>query len=159
MDFRIECCLGGLLSDISEYFGVLSPLLAIQRLAVLATSQDGQPYSSLVAFAVTDDLKQILFVTNRDTRKYRNIQQNSRVAMLVDSRKNDHADFETASAVTAIGVAREALGQERNHLSEVYLAKHPYLTDFLGMSNSALVLVAVSEYVIAGFDNAHRILV
>jgi hypothetical protein len=47
-----------------------------QSLAVLATQSNAQPYASLVAFAATEDLKQIIFLTPNTTRKYANIESN-----------------------------------------------------------------------------------
>jgi hypothetical protein len=44
-----------------------------QRQAVLATDADGQPYTSLVAFALTPDLEGLLFATpkkNEQVQKY-----------------------------------------------------------------------------------------
>jgi len=54
-------------------------LCASQHLAVLATEDCGHPYTSLVAFAVTDDLRRFFFATNRDTRKFANMQSNRHV--------------------------------------------------------------------------------
>ena len=57
-------------------------------------------YSNLVAFAETEDLKHILFITSRPTQKYRNLSHNPRVSMLIDSRSNAEADFHDAVAVS-----------------------------------------------------------
>ena len=81
------------MSKLSEYRDLLNPLLLSQHLAVLSTYYDGQPYSNLVAFAATNDLKHILFATSRNTRKYDNLCENKKVAMLIDSRKNETSDF------------------------------------------------------------------
>ena len=62
-------------------------LMMEQRLAVLCTAQpDGQAYTSLVAFAASQDLKQIAFATMRATRKFANLSSNPRVARLLDDR-------------------------------------------------------------------------
>ena len=44
-----------------------------QNLAVLSTRDGDQPYSNLVCFAATDDLRYLIFATTRATRKYANI--------------------------------------------------------------------------------------
>ena len=100
----------------------LKQLFISQPLAVLATQSEGQPYSNLVAFAETDDLKHLIFITNRNTKKYANVMLNQQVAILIDSRTNKKSDFETAVAVTAIGKADEATGKERDLLAEAYIA-------------------------------------
>ncbi len=43
-----------------------------QKLAVLSTSLSGHPYTTLVGFAATEDLRRIIFATTRATRKFAN---------------------------------------------------------------------------------------
>lgn len=119
----------------------LNELFASQKLAVLSTHDKGQPYSSLVCFASTKDLKQILFVTSKNTRKFSNIKTDSRVSFLIDNRTNQNSDIHDAIAVTATGKAEIADGKERDVLLRHYLTKHPYLENFLMEPTSALINV------------------
>ena len=137
----------------SQLESILRDLFQSQRLAVLATQSKGQPYSCLVAFAVADDLKHLVFATHRDTRKYQDLNADPRVSVLVDSRSNRDSDFRDALAVTATGRAEEVKGDERDRLLGVYLAKHPRLGDFAGSLDSALVRVVVEDYVVSSFQN------
>jgi nitroimidazol reductase NimA-like FMN-containing flavoprotein (pyridoxamine 5'-phosphate oxidase superfamily) len=114
--------------------------------AVLATQGCGQPYGNLVAFAATEDLKGLLFATARGTRKFANITMDPRIAMVMDSRTNQKADFQRAVAVTATGIAEEVESTERDHLLKLYLSKHPHLKKFVKSSNSALLKVKVDTY-------------
>ncbi len=82
-------------------------LLERQPLAVLATQDNGQPYTSLMAFAFTEDLRFLVFATATSTRKYMNIIEESRVALLIDDRSNNGEDFQKASALTILGEACE----------------------------------------------------
>ena len=75
----------------------LKDLFSMQRFAVLSTSNKGQPYSNLVAFASADDLKTLYFATTRATRKYKNISSDSRVSFLIDSRTNKSSDLSETS--------------------------------------------------------------
>lgn len=131
---------------------LLRDIFASQRLAVLATYGDGQPYINLVAFASTDDLRYLLFTTNRDTRKYRNLKENPLVAVLVDTRENKLSDFRKATAVTATGRARECTGSARKILIETYLTKHPQLGQFTDSLENALFAVKIDDYVVATFN-------
>jgi nitroimidazol reductase NimA-like FMN-containing flavoprotein (pyridoxamine 5'-phosphate oxidase superfamily) len=133
---------------------VLRKLLASQRLCVLATQGEGQPYSALVAFAETDDLRHMLFATFRGTRKYANLCADPRVALLIDSRSNQVSDFQDAVAVTVLGRAEEVHGDERTLLAERYLAKHPQLAEFIASQECALLRVDVSDHFIARFSEA-----
>ena len=52
------------------------------RFAVLATSDNRTPYTSLIAFALTPDRHTLIFATPKATRKYENI--NSQPAVSID---------------------------------------------------------------------------
>ncbi|MDF1555797.1 MAG: pyridoxamine 5'-phosphate oxidase family protein [Deferrisomatales bacterium] len=121
-------------------------LFRSQGLAVLSTQGEGQPYSSLVACAATPGLRQLLFATTRETRKFRNLATEPRVSLLVDNRANREADFQDAMAATAVGRAAEVEGADLAALRGVYLAKHPYLEDFLVAPTCALIRVQVETY-------------
>ena len=140
--------------DDIEFRKTLAELFSSQPLAVLATQGSGQPYGSLVAFVATDDLKHILFATTRATRKYANLSEESRVAMVVDNRSNQDSDFHNALAVTAMGTAEEVRDDERNDLTQLYLAKHPYLREFVMSPTCALLKVSVDRYyMVTRFQN------
>lgn len=124
-------------------------LLEKAPLAVLATSGDDKPHTSLVAFATAGSLGRIIFATNRATQKFANIRGNPQVALLVDDRTNRVSDFMDAIAVTAHGTARELEGDERRDMAEIYLARHPHLVGFVSSPSTALVLVEVDKFDVA----------
>ena len=133
---------------------ILSGLFTSQKLAVLGTHQGGQPYGSLVAFAATLDLRNLVFGTTRATRKFANLRSDPRVSMVLDNRSNRVADFRKAVAATALGRAKEARGKERGNLSKIYLAKHPHLKEFVSSPTCALVKMRVEVYyVVWRFQN------
>lgn len=132
----------------------LKDLFSSQRLAVLATQSKGQSYGSLVAFAVTDDLKSLLFATTRETHKYANLLDDPRVAMVMDNRSNQEADFHKAAAVTATGNVKEVEGREKERLLKIYLSRHPYLREFASSPTCALLEVEVDAYTVVNrFQN------
>ena len=136
----------------------LTQLLNSQRLAVLSTHNAGQPYASLVSFAATPDLMQLLFATTRSTRKYANLTSDSRAAMLVDNRSNEEADIHSAMAVTATGVVREISEAEKDEALILYLGKHPYLKDFVNSPSCAFLKLAVKTYfLVRRFQNVVEI--
>lgn len=135
--------------EISE---LVRSLLASQRFAVIATQSEGQPYSNLVAFAEADNLRSLLFVTSRDTRKYSNTIASKRVAVLVDNRTNQASDLTRAVAVTALGTIEEVATDYTGYLSAIYLSKHPQLENFLRKPSNALMRVAVTDYIVASFE-------
>jgi uncharacterized pyridoxamine 5'-phosphate oxidase family protein len=117
------------------------------KLAVLSTHDSGQPYANLIAFVGKKDLKKIFFVTPRTTRKFTNLSADSRVAILINSSLNMESDFHEAVAVTALGIAKEINGIEKDEILSLYLSKHPYLEAFATSPTCALVGVTISTYV------------
>jgi nitroimidazol reductase NimA-like FMN-containing flavoprotein (pyridoxamine 5'-phosphate oxidase superfamily) len=124
----------------------LGELFDSQNLAALSTHHDGQPYASLVAFYADDDLKHIYFVTPRTTRKFANLSADNRVAMMVNSSTNRVSDFHQAISVTAVGKAKDVAGADKKRILNRYLAKHPYLEEFVRSPTCALVGMAVGSY-------------
>ena len=124
----------------------LRALLASQRFAALATDDHGQPFESLMAFAATEDLRHLVVLTERTTRKYANLQSNPQVALLIDDRENRGSDTEDAVVVTAIGEALEFDPDVGAPLLELFLTHHPYLADFAASPTCAIVGVTVSSH-------------
>lgn len=143
------------LIDESELSRQIHKLVQTQRYAVLSTRQDnGHPYASLVAFRVGADLKQLVFCTQRSTRKFANLEAEERVAMLIDNRSNETTDLQEATAVTVLGECAEALGEERRRLSTWFLERHPAMADFVSSPSCAVMRMDVrSYYMVSRFQN------
>lgn len=128
--------------------GEIKNLLERQLLGVLATQGDGQPHTSLMAYAFTEDLRFIVFATAMSTRKHRNITGESRVALLVDDRSNSGEDFQTAAALTIVGDAFEVGADERDYYHDLYLKRHPSLETFLAAPATVFFKVDVHNYLL-----------
>ena len=128
---------------------ILRDLLESQLLGVLGTQHDGEPYTSLVGFVATPDLKQLLFATGRSTRKLANLVTDSRASMLVDNRTNRSSDFTEASAATAVGVVEQVGGEERAEFERLFLSKHPHLESFVRSPSCISLRLRVSVYMVA----------
>jgi uncharacterized pyridoxamine 5'-phosphate oxidase family protein len=137
---------------------ILRELVRSQYFAVINTLGEGLPYSNLISFVMTDDLKSLIFITDRNTRKFRNIIGNSNISLLIDNRTNRPSDISQAIAVTVIGAAHEER-EKTNSLKDIFLAKHPQLRQFVDKPQNAMIVVTVSEYIIAGFDKTQRLIV
>lgn len=121
-------------------------LLDSQIQAVLATQHQRQPYTSLMAFAVTPDLRHIVFATYRATQKYANLLDNPRASLLIDNRCNNSTDYRNAVAISAQGATREVDVTRRAELLELYLEKHPRLRDFVTATDCVLMQMDVKRY-------------
>src|SRR5512138_1985703 len=77
----------------------LQAMDAKEPFAVLATSDSGRPYTSLISFAITPDLKKVIFATPKNTRKYRNLVNTGDVSILVDNRTKKIKGFTETQAI------------------------------------------------------------
>jgi nitroimidazol reductase NimA-like FMN-containing flavoprotein (pyridoxamine 5'-phosphate oxidase superfamily) len=117
-----------------------------QRHAVLATDSDGQPYTSLVAFALTPDTEGVVCATPRKTSKYRNIMKNRNVSLMIDTRSNSTKGYIHSEAVTILGNAKQVRrGKQWNELADVLIKKHPQLEEFVRAASTALVLISFTK--------------
>lgn len=121
-------------------------LFGTQKLAVLATQSNGQPYTSLVAFSASGDLASIYFATSNTTYKYSNLTNDNRVAVLVNNSNNQTVNFQQAIAVSAIGKAQAVIESDKPAILKQYLAKHPHLEEFASSPTCALVRISVKTY-------------
>ena len=135
---------------------LLREIVSTQYFAVLNTIGQGLPHSNLVSFAATEDLKSLVFVTGRNTRKYRNIQDNHNISLLIDNRTNRPSDTSQAIAIAAIGIAREEM-DNRSLLRDIFLARHPQLRHFVEAPDSAIMLVTIRKYIVAAFDKTQTV--
>jgi len=132
--------------DSSDWIPGLRALLSSQPLGVLSTHDRGRPHASLVAFAASKDLREILFATPRTTRKYTYLIEDPRSALLVDNRSNTPADFHHAMAATARGTVEEIGHEDKERFLSPYLARHPHLSDFVRVPSCALMRLRVESY-------------
>jgi heme iron utilization protein len=141
----------------SDSFERIRDLFKSQKLAVLATIYESQPYCNLVAVAETSDCKSLIFATNRNTNKYRNLLKNRQVSLLIDDRTNLIGGFGKNVAITALGLAEEVTPEEKPYFAALLIAKHPEITSFIKGSDNTLFKVRISDYIVAGFESAEKL--
>ncbi|MGD0275287.1 MAG: pyridoxamine 5'-phosphate oxidase family protein [Syntrophales bacterium] len=114
----------------------------MEYFAVLATDSDGQPYTSLINFALMPDYKTVIFATPRATKKYRNMIKTKSVALLIDSRPKKTKNLMGTEAVTVIGNARPLKrGKAWETFANIYIKKHPDLAEFIYSLSTSLMVV------------------
>jgi nitroimidazol reductase NimA-like FMN-containing flavoprotein (pyridoxamine 5'-phosphate oxidase superfamily) len=112
--------------------------------AVLATDFAGQPYTSMIAYALTPDKKGIVFVTPQKTQKYKNILKNNRVSILIDTRSNTEKDYMSAESLTILGNAMPVRkGEKWSKLTGILIRKHPKLTEIIHSPETKLIFVKI----------------
>ncbi|MBM2832969.1 MAG: hypothetical protein HW406_130 [Candidatus Brocadiaceae bacterium] len=112
-----------------------------EKFAVITTEGDRLPYISLVAFALTSNMKGVVFTSKKTTRQFRNILTDNYVAILIDNRSvcNDCMNIE---AISIVGTANAVMrGKKWLELSNILIAKHPSLADFIHDPTTSLIYV------------------
>lgn len=120
-----------------------------QATGVLATVMDHQPYTSLVAFSYSPDLKKIFFATPNDTTKYRNLTDNPNISLIIDSRICNPKDFSRSAAITVMGEAHELAGEDKSRRLEDHTARLPGLAGFFSSPAMAMFQINVQQYIVA----------
>jgi len=133
-------------------------LLNEQPFAVLCTQGGGQPYGSVVAYAVNQDLNAVTFATPMATRKYRLLCECDRVSLVVDSRAKFPDDMMKVEAITATGRAVQLdPGPEFDRWAELLTTRHPQLKSFVTAPSSALFRIDITRYLhVTRFQEVHQ---
>ena len=130
-------------------------LLGSEDLGVLATSgADAAPYTSLVTFLATGGIEEIYFATFRSTKKYRNIKDNPKVSLLIDTRKNEPGYLKGSSALTALGKADTASAAAA--IRGPYLERFPHLESFIDHPGCEFIKIRVLKYILV--EGFHEVL-
>jgi len=132
-------------------------LVEEQPFAVLCMQGEGQPYGSIVSYAISDDLVSVIFCTSVNTRKYRLLCENDRVALVIDSRPRQPDQIMDAAALTATGQAVEIpRGPERAQLAKLLASRHAKIASFIADPSTALFRIKVNQYVyVTRFQKVH----
>lgn len=138
-------------SGTADVQAILLTLDKKERHAVLATDSGGQPYTSLVSFALSDDAKGLIFATPRKTSKYKNILNNRNVSLMVDTRSNTSKGYMQSEAVTILGTAFALRkGKKRDELCRLFTKKHPKLAGFVNAHSTALIFIEIKKAIHTG---------
>ena len=138
-------------STIKEY---IEGALQTSRFAVLATESGGQPHASLIAITPFGDFRKLIFATYRNTRKYRNLSHNSKVAVLIERGDVNMKDLQESIVLTIFGHTEEISIAENEVAYQAHLKRHPEMKSFMLSSDCALILVIAQSYqVVYGIDD------
>jgi len=123
-------------------------LMTGQSYCVLCTQGLGQPYGSVIAFAVNSQLNAVVFVTPIETHKYRLLTECDQIALVIDNRADDHtADDSGIDALTATGRAVELSRVEEIELcKQDLIQKHPHMHEFIDSPNNAYFRIQIQRY-------------
>ncbi len=138
-------------STTKEY---IEGFLKASDFAILATEGNGQPHASLIAITPLENCRQLVFATYRNTLKYRNIENNSKVALLIESERENKENLKERIVLTIIGYIREFSITENKAAYQAHLKRHPEMESFMLSSDCALIMVIARSYqIVNGIDD------
>lgn len=114
---------------------------------VLATQGKGITHASLISFAISNDLKYIVFATPINTGKFNLIAAEENISVLVDDRSSHKDSINEISALTIIGKGK--ILSDENEICKwatLLTEKHPNLNTFVKSSSTAIIRIDVVKY-------------
>lgn len=125
----------------------INDLVNNQMFAILCTQGEMQPYGSIIAYAVTEDLSKAVFATPINTRKYNLLSNCNKIALVIDDRSKYQDEITKISAVTITGKARQiSQNEELESYGNLLTTKHPYLNNFTQSPSSAVFVIEFIRY-------------
>ena len=134
----------------------MKALVKEKDICVLSTvSKDATPHCSLMAYVADEKCREIYMATHSTTKKYRNLQQNPAVSLLIDSR--EITSRQKAQALTVSGIFETIDNENKKDMVEAkLLRRHPHLKDFIKHPNTALICIKVQSYLLLdGLTDSH----
>ena len=129
-------------------------VLKLNKFAVLATESGGQPHASLIAITPFGNSLQLIFATYRNTRKYRNLSKNNKVAILIENGDVKMEDPQESIVLTIFGHIEEITIAENEAVYQAHLKRHPEMESFMLSSDCAFILVIAQAYqIVYGIDD------
>ncbi len=113
--------------DDQKHRTLAAEFLKTQRFAVVATIFDGEPQAATVAFSARYDFE-IIFGTYYTTRKYRNLKQNPKVAVVVG--------WDESVTVQMEGSAEELHGELLEECKRIHVEKNPSSAVYANMEEN-----------------------
>lgn len=126
----------------------IEKIIRSNDLAVLATCVDNKPHCSLMAYVPHEDCRTIYMLTNKESRKFRNISANSKVSLMVDNRLDDQVSRPAIKALTIGGTCAPAAQEEQERIKKLMLQKHPQLETLSSLENTIAIEVRSESFLL-----------
>ena len=117
-------------------------LIQSNNVCVLATVSEGEPHCSLMTYATNNDSHEIYMITQRETKKYRNLKGNPSVSLLIDTRKTDNKN--RTKALTITGTFQSSVDENKKSIILAsLLEKNSNLKEFIDDPATEIIVVQV----------------
>jgi nitroimidazol reductase NimA-like FMN-containing flavoprotein (pyridoxamine 5'-phosphate oxidase superfamily) len=138
----------------------IKAFLKEKDMCVLATTLEGKPHCSLMAYMTDEAAEWIYMVTHRGTTKYANLLANEQVSILVDNRcEGLPADRAVIKALTVHGIFHAVENEEKKkQILAQFQQKHPHMQEFLNSPEAEIISIRASSFLfLDGITDSHHI--
>ena len=126
-----------------------------EKYCVLATAMNNRPHCSLMAYTAEEDCKRLYMVTHKDSDKYRNLQTNDYVSLLIDTRSNQ---LEKSKKALTVNGRFSHINDEATlyRVKKELINRHPELKVFLDNESSCVFTVEIESFLLLdGFTDSY----
>lgn len=126
----------------------MKSLIRQKDTCVLATVFENAPHCSLMSYVTDADCREIYMVTHRETKKYRNLLNNSCVSLLIDTRTDASKNPRDVISALTIGGTFQKIDDEmkKERARAALLARHPALREFLTDPDAEIIAVRCRSF-------------
>jgi nitroimidazol reductase NimA-like FMN-containing flavoprotein (pyridoxamine 5'-phosphate oxidase superfamily) len=138
----------------------IKAFLEAEDMCVLATSREGKPHCSLMAYVADEETEWIYMVTHRTTTKYTNLLANDQVSLLVDNRCTRlPSERSKIQALTVHGTFHAVEDEtKKQRILEKFLVRHPHMEQFLSHPEAEVISVRPNSFLfLDGITDSHHI--
>lgn len=138
----------------------IKAFLKEKDMCVLATTREGRPHCSLMAYVADEEAEWIYMVTHRATTKYANVLANEQVSLLVDNRCErlplDRSKIQALTVHGTFQILEDAVKKKR--ILDQLRVRHPHMQEFLDHPEAEILSVRASSFLfLDGVTDSHHI--
>jgi general stress protein 26 len=128
-----------------------------KNVCVLSTVSGNKPYCSLMAYITAATCEEIYMLTHKNTTKFKNLQRNPFVSLLIDSRETQPRS--NAQALTIDGVFIPLLDENKKQkIQGNMLESFPHMKDFIHHPEAELIRIKINSFLLLdGLTESHFI--
>jgi len=119
-----------------------------QEMCVLATSADKLPHTSLMAYVADIEVQNVYMITHRNTQKFKNLEINPFVSLLVDTRSAEvSGKRENIVALTVSGKYSQVNNDDTIvEIKETFCNRHKHLQRFVNNDDAVVFKVEIKSF-------------
>lgn len=133
----------------------MKELVRKKNICVMATVSDNKPHCSLMAYITDAACEEIYMVTHKNTTKFNNLQKNSLVSLLIDSRETQPRS--KSQALTIDGVFTSPTDEnKRQKIRDKMLKSFSHMQAFIHHPEAELICIKINSFfLLDGLTESH----